>query len=255
MNDLGIGTEREHVDAAIEMRGVSRQDHRGQRLLDGVNLSILRGAFTTLAGPSGAGKTTLLRLINRLDDADGGSVSVLGKALAQWNVGELRRRVALVAQEPSLLGMTVRENLTLPFRLRGELPDNMPERMELALEAAQLEPELLDERSATLSVGQKQRAALARALISEPEVLLLDEPTAGQDPRTAERMMEKLHRLNLEKGITVLMVSHRLETLRQYGGRLAVLIGGRLHGEGDAAEMLARPPTPEAGAFLKPGGG
>lgn len=255
MNDLGTITDREKADAAIELRGVFRQDRRGRRMLDGVTLSILRGAFTTLAGPSGAGKTTLLRLINRLDDADGGTVSVLGTPLAQWSVGELRRRVALVTQEPSLLGMTVRENLILPFRLRGGLPPDLEHRMESAMEAAQLEPELLRESAASLSVGQKQRAALARALIGEPEVLLLDEPTAGQDPRTAERMMENLRRLALDKGTTVLMVSHRLEHLRQNGGRLAVIIGGRLHGEGDAAEMLAHPPSPEAGAFLKPGGG
>ena len=228
--------ERENPDAAIELRGVFRQDARGRRLLDGVTLTILRGAFTTLAGPSGAGKTTLLRLINRLDEADGGSISVLGRALDQWDVGALRQRVALVAQEPSLLGMTVRENLILPFRLRGGLPPQMQERMEAAMEEAELEPEILNQHSAVLSVGQKQRAALARALIGEPEVLLLDEPTAGQDPRTAERMMKRLHRLTLEKGLTVLMVSHRLEHLRQNGGRLAVLIGGRLHGEGDAAD-------------------
>ncbi len=246
---------RETAEPAIEMRGVVRQDDRGRRLLDGVTLSIRRGAFTTLAGPSGAGKTTLLRLINRLDEADGGSVSVLGRALGNWSVGELRLRVALVTQEPSLLGMTVRENLILPFRLRGGLPPNMQDRMETAMEAAELEPELLEEHSASLSVGQKQRAALARALIGEPEVLLLDEPTAGQDPRTAERMMKRLHRLSLEKGMTVLMVSHRLENLRQNGGRLAVIIDGRLHGEGDAAEMMVRPPSPEAKAFLKPGSG
>ena len=251
MKEIGMAVERETSDAAIEMRGVFRQGERGRRLLDEVNLSVPRGAFTILAGPSGAGKTTLLRLINRLDEADGGSVSVLGRTLGQWSVGELRRRVALVSQEPSLLGMTVSENLILPFRLRGEPPPDIKDRMETAMEEAELEPEFLHQPSALLSVGQKQRAALARALIGEPEVLLLDEPTAGQDPRMAERMMKRLHRLRLEKGMTVLMVSHRLEHLRQNGGRLAVLIGGRLHGEGDAAEMMDHPPTPEVEAFLK----
>ena len=81
MKEIGMAVERETSDAAIEMRGVFRQGERGRRLLDEVNLSVPRGAFTILAGPSGAGKTTLLRLINRLDEADGGSVSVLGRTL------------------------------------------------------------------------------------------------------------------------------------------------------------------------------
>lgn len=255
MNDPGLAGAGESFDTAIELRGVFRLGQLGQPLLDGVTLSLARGAFTTLAGPSGAGKTTLLRLINRLDEADGGSVSVLGKALGQWNVGALRRRVAMVAQEPSLLGMTVKENLMLPFRLQGGIPSDMETRMEAAMEDAALESELLHQHSALLSVGQKQRAALARALIGEPDVLLLDEPTAGQDPHLAERIMASLHRLNGERGMTVLMASHRLETLRNHGGRLAVIIGGRIHGEGETTAMLAHPPSAEAGAFLAPGKG
>ena len=83
--------ERENPDAAIELRGVFRQDARGRRLLDGVTLTILRGAFTTLAGPSGAGKTTLLRVINRPDEADGGTSSGLGGELEQWGGGGFGR--------------------------------------------------------------------------------------------------------------------------------------------------------------------
>lgn len=243
---------------AVEMREVMRRVAGGPVLLDKVSLSLARGSFTTLVGPSGSGKTTLLRLINRLDEADSGQIEILGQPLSAWKVADLRRRVAFLPQETSLLGMSVRENLELPLRLKGNLPSDFIALRTAAMAQAGLEENLLNSAPEMLSIGQKQRTALARALMCDPEILLLDEPMAAQDPRTAERIMAQLRLLNQERGLTVVMVSHGFESLDWKGTHLAVLIGGRLHGCGAVAQLLAHPPTPEAAAFLgvkSPGSG
>jgi ABC-type methionine transport system ATPase subunit len=233
------------------MRGVGRQlPGGGKVLLEGIDLTVGRGGITSLVGPSGAGKSTLLRLVNRLDEAGTGSIAVLGRALADWPVRELRRKAAMVFQEPSLLGLTVRENLALPFRLGNGLPEDFASRVAWALERAELPSELLERDAGALSVGQRQRAALARSLISGPELLLLDEPTAGLDMRTAERLLDGLVALNREEGLTLILATHRLEEVRQIGGRLAVLMDGRLEGEGETDGLLKHPPNAAVADFL-----
>ncbi len=235
---------------AFVLRGVGRRLPDGRALLEDVSLTVPRGGILSIAGPSGAGKSTLIRLLNRLDDASAGELRVLGRPLADWPVRELRRRVAMVFQEPTLLGLSVRENLQLPFRLQGELPADLDARIRAALDAAELAPDLLERDADGLSVGQKQRVALARSLIGRPDVLLLDEPTAALDPGTAERLLAGLARLNRAAGLTLVMTSHRFAEVRRLGGRLAVLMDGRLLAEGPAAELLAHPPTAQVAEFL-----
>ncbi|HKI97412.1 MAG TPA: ATP-binding cassette domain-containing protein [bacterium] len=247
--------ETDPAAPAFELRGLGRCLPDGRALLEGVHLSVARGGILTIAGPSGAGKSTLIRLLNRLDEPSAGELRVLGRPIADWPVRELRRRVSMVFQEPSLLGLSVRENLTLPFRLQGAMPPDLDARIAEVLVAADLSHDLLERDADGLSVGQKQRVALARGLIARPEVLLLDEPTAALDPATAERLLSGLARLNRSAGLTLVMTSHRFGEVRRLGGRLAVLMGGRLMAEGPVAELLARPPTDEVGAFLQEPGG
>lgn len=236
---------------AFALRGVGRRLPDGRALLQDVHLRVARGGILTIAGPSGAGKSTLIRLLNRLDESTSGTLEVLGRPVADWPVAELRRRVAMVFQEPTLLGLSVRENLTLPFRLRGALPPDLEARIAEALQAAELDADLLGRDADALSVGQKQRVALARSLIGQPQVLLLDEPTASLDPATAARLLTGLAGLNRSAGLTLVMTSHRFGEVRLLGGRLAVLMDGRLAAEGPVAELLAHPPTPEVAAFLR----
>ncbi|HXV76036.1 MAG TPA: ATP-binding cassette domain-containing protein, partial [Candidatus Polarisedimenticolaceae bacterium] len=196
------------------MRGVSRRVPAASgdaRLLDGVDLALGRGEVLHIVGPSGAGKSSLIRLINRLDEPSGGRIEVLGRPLADWRVRELRRRVAMVFQESTLLGMSVRDNLTLPFELAREVPDDLDRRIDGWLERTELDREVLERDATALSVGQKQRVALARALIGEPEMLLMDEPTSGLDPRTAARLLDRVSELCRERRLTLVMVTHRLE--------------------------------------------
>jgi len=238
------------------MRGVVREvvdDTRGDapvRLLDGVDLEIARGGLLHVVGPSGAGKSTLVRLINRMDEATGGSIEVLGRPLSAWPVRELRQRVAMSFQESSLLGMSVRENLRLRFDLCGDLPSDVDERMTGVLDLVGLGVEVLERDASQLSVGQKQRVALGRALIGEPDMLLLDEPTSGLDPRLAERLLDRLASIRLQRELTMVMVTHRFEEARRMGGDMAVMIDGRIETHGSVESVIGQTANERVRQFL-----
>jgi ABC-type methionine transport system ATPase subunit len=236
------------------MRGVARAVPDGGggrvRLLDGIDLELSRGGVLHIAGPSGAGKSSLIRLINRLDEATAGTVEVLGRPLGDWPIGDLRRRVSMVFQESSLLGLSVRENLKLPFELVHRIPDDLDARIDEMLTLAELDREFLERDASQLSVGQKQRVALARALIGGPEILLMDEPTSGLDPRTARRLLDRVGTVCRVRGLTLVMVTHRLEEAQRMGGRLAVVIDGRIAAEGEVDAVIERPANEAVRDFL-----
>lgn len=221
------------------------------RLLTDVSFALSRGERLHVVGPSGAGKSSLVRLINRLDEPSEGDVRVLGRAVDDWPVRELRRRVGMVFQEPRLVGLDVRGNLRLPFELIGDMPDDLEARMTEALDLAGLSADMLDRYADELSVGQKQRVTLARALMVQPEVLILDEPTSSLDPQTAGELLASLAALMEHRELTVAMVTHRLSEARRLGGKLAVLIDGRLTAFGEIEDVLADPGHEPTAAFLK----
>ncbi len=241
---------------AVVMRDVTREvilvaTHSQRfRLLDGINLRIRKGELLHVVGPSGSGKSSLLRLINRLDEASGGSVMVLGRTIEDWSVRQLRLRVGMVFQEPTLLGLSVRENLDLALRLGMNGATDTERRIERALGLAHLDLDLLERGESQLSVGQKHRVSLARALINEPDVLLLDEPTAALDIRTAERLLRHLEELRERQALTIIMATHRLNEAAQLGGRMLVLIEGRVAALGGVQELTQSPPTRAVRDFL-----
>jgi ABC-type methionine transport system ATPase subunit len=242
---------------AIVMRGVSREVAGGVdgasdrvRLLDGIDLTLARGELLNVVGPSGSGKSSLIRLLNRLDEATGGRIEILGREIGEWPVRELRTRVGMSFQEPTLLERTVRANLRLPFELCGRIPEDFEARADEARDDAGVAQELLDRDESRLSVGQKQRVALARALITRPELLLLDEPTSSLDPRAAERLLDRLAMVKERRRLTVVMVTHRLSEARRVGGKMAVLISGRIETVGPALQLLDDPPTSASREFL-----
>lgn len=223
---------------AFTLCGVSRV-RNGVRMLDGVDLEIPSDRVVALIGPSGSGKTSLLRLLNRLDEPTAGTIQFRGHPLADCPVREHRRRVGFVAQIPVLFPGTVRDNLREAGRVAGVPEPALEDRIVRVLALAQLEVALLERRGDRLSVGQQRRVTIARALMTAPEVLLLDEPTAGLDPRTACRLLDTVRRFSDESNLTVLCATHRLDEARAVSEDTVVLSQGRVEHVGPTARVLA----------------
>lgn len=200
-------------------------------VLDGVSAAVPEAAVTVLTGPSGAGKTTLLRLCNRLEVPTGGGVLFRGRDVAGMDPLALRRRVGMVFQRPTLFPGTLRANFQVanPDGERAYGP---------VLERVGLPAGWLDRRADELSGGEAQRACLARTLLTEPEVLLMDEPTSSLD-FAATRVLEDLGRDLARTGITLLWVSHDLEQVGRIADSCVVLMGGRVADDGAAAAYLS----------------
>jgi putative ABC transport system ATP-binding protein len=205
----------------------------GRIVLDSVSAQLPAGA-TAIVGPSGAGKSTLLRLLNRLADPDRGGVAYRGRPLAEYDPLALRREVALVPQLPALLEGTVESNLAYAARLAGTEPD-----MGRVLRLAGLDPEFAERDVARLSVGEQQRAMLARALAQEPKVLLLDEPTSALDHVARDAIEAALAELRRELEISIVLVSHDPEQARRLSDWVVRLEDGRVVDSGPVERVLA----------------
>lgn len=216
----------------FELREVGLE-RGGKTVLDSLSAGIPEGA-TAIVGPSGAGKSTLLRLLNRLADPDRGEIDYRGRALAEYEPLALRREVSLVPQLPALLEGTVESNLGYAADLAGEELD--PAR---TLALAGLDPAFAERDVAKLSVGEQQRAMLARALAQRPRVLLLDEPTSALDHASRNTIEAALHDLRRELEISIVLVTHDPEQACRLGDWVLQLEAGRLVGCGPLAEVLA----------------
>jgi putative ABC transport system ATP-binding protein len=204
-----------------------------RRVLDSVSATIPAGA-TAIVGPSGAGKSTLLRLLNRLADPDGGTIAYRGRPLAGYEPLALRREVSLVPQLPALLEGTVEANLRYAADLASKELDGPR-----CLGLAGLDPEFAGRDVAKLSVGEQQRAMLARALAQQPMVLLLDEPTSALDHAARDAIEATLAELRRELEISVVLVSHDPEQARRLGDWVVRLERGRAIEAGPVEEVMA----------------
>lgn len=216
----------------FELRDVGL-DRGGRAVLDSIGTEIPAGS-TAIVGPSGAGKSTLLRLLNRLADPDRGEISYRGKPLAGYEPLALRREVALVPQLPALLEGTVESNLAYAAGLAAE-----PLATGETLARAGLDPDFAGRDVARLSVGEQQRAMLARALAQRPAVLLLDEPTSALDHAARDTIEAALGDLRRSSELSIVLVSHDPEQARRLGDWVLRLEAGRVAGSGAPAEVLA----------------
>jgi phospholipid/cholesterol/gamma-HCH transport system ATP-binding protein len=207
-----------------------------------IDLQVRRAEVFAIIGGSGSGKSTLLRAMILLHQPSAGSVKVLGvdlKDLSREDALGLRLRWGVMFQHGGLFGaLTVLENIGLPMREHTKLSDSEIDDVAMAkLELTGLKPEVGAQYPSQLSGGMMKRASLARALALDPELLFLDEPTAGLDPQSAGGVDELVLRLREQSGLTIVMISHDLDLLWQVTDRVAVLGDGTLQAVGSMAEL------------------
>lgn len=227
----------------IELRGVSTR-FGTQVVHDGLDLTIRAGELVAIIGGSGTGKSVLLREIVGLQRPTAGTVRLLGTDVWQAPEAELaavRRRFGMMFQDGALFSsLTVAANVEVPLRESGLVPESLVAPLvALRLAQAGLPPDAGGKMPSQLSGGMRKRAAIARALALEPEVLFLDEPTSGLDPITARAFDRLLAGLCEDLGITVVVVTHDLDTLLSVAQRVVVLGAGRVAGDGTLAEVMA----------------
>lgn len=215
-----------------------------QLVHDGISFSVRRGELVALIGGSGSGKTVLLKAMVGLHRPDSGRVGVLGTDLGRASAQQLRavrRRFGMLFQEGALFSsLDVAGNVAVPLLEHTDTPRHLiAPLVNLRLALAGLAPETGRKMPSELSGGMRKRAAIARALALEPEILFLDEPTAGLDPITARAFDRLVRFLCDDLGITVLLVTHDLDTLRGLAPRVIALGGGRVLADGRMAEVMA----------------
>ncbi len=227
---------------ALRTEAVSKHYRRGAvvvRAVEQVTLAIAAGEFTALLGASGSGKSTLLNLLAGLDHPSAGAVYVRERELGAMSAAELarhrRQTVGMVFQNFNLLPrMTLEENVELPLRLAEVERGERAARVAAALERVRLTARR-GHRPSELSGGEQQRAAIARALVNRPGILLADEPTGNLDSRNGRQILELFREINRELGVTILMVTHERALAEAYAGRILALQDGLLAADGAAA--------------------
>lgn len=207
----------------------------GTPIVDEASLAIREGEVVAIVGPSGSGKSSFLRLLNRLDEPTAGHVYIEGADYREIPPTELRRRVGYVPQNPSLRDGTVVENVTIGPSLRDqpiedETVDHLLARVDLEGYAPR--------NVATLSGGEAQRVAIARTLINEPDVVLLDEPTASLDTEAEAQIEELLTDLIMESNLTCVLVTHDRSQARRLADRVAVFDEGAITTVGDIETVV-----------------
>ena len=246
--------------AVISIRDLVKTYHVGEvtvRALRGANLDVEPGEFVAVTGPSGSGKSTLMHILGCLDRPTSGTYILDGKDVSRMSKDELaiirNRKIGFVFQGFNLLSRTTAlDNVELPMLYNGAEKLKTAERHKRAMEA--LAAVGLGDRfhhfPNQLSGGQQQRVAIARALVTQPTILLADEPTGNLDTRTSIEVMDIFQRLNVQRGITVLLITHEMD-IAEYGTRLVRFRDGKIQVDQkiatrrDAAQELAALPPPE----------
>ena len=239
----------------IAVNGLSKvfQDAENRVIaLNDINLQILEGQIYGIVGMSGAGKSTLIRCINRLDTPNQGQILYRGQDILTMDRKTLlktRRKIGMIFQQFNLfMQRTVSRNIRYPMEIAGVPKKQADRRVRELLEIVGLEDKA-DAYPAQLSGGQRQRVGIARALASNPDVLLCDEATSALDPMTTQAILSLLQDINRRLGITILLITHEMAVIRQICHRVAILDGGQVAEEGEVDQVFLNTKS-EAGKRL-----
>ncbi|MBC8264331.1 MAG: ATP-binding cassette domain-containing protein [Anaerolineales bacterium] len=230
-------SEQIRTDLAIEARGLVKRYNEEVLAVDGVDLSIPANTIYALLGPNGAGKTTTISMLTTLIELTAGSAKVAGLDVVQ-QAGKVRQRIGVTFQEMVLDDeLTGRDVLDFHGRLYGQSKAERQAKSSELLALVELE-DAADRQARTYSGGMKRRLELARALMTTPEVLFLDEPTLGLDPQTRTRIWEYIRDLKEQAGLTVLMTTHYMDEAEALADQVGIIDYGRLMVEGTPRELI-----------------
>jgi osmoprotectant transport system ATP-binding protein len=227
----------------IEFKNISKQ-FNNKKVIDNFNLSIADGEFVVLIGPSGCGKTTLLKMINKLNTPTSGEILINNKAISAIDTIELRRNIGYVIQNTGLFPhMTVKENIELIPILKGESLESISNNCKNLLSMVGLNPiEYLDRFPEELSGGQKQRVGVVRALATNADIILMDEPFSALDPITRNSLQEELFQMQQELKKTIVFVTHDMDEAIKLGSRICILENGKI-AQYDTPENILKKPS------------
>ncbi|QII72363.1 methionine ABC transporter ATP-binding protein MetN [Apibacter sp. B2966] len=240
----------------IELKNITKTfEHKGKKniALSNISLSVSEGKIVGVIGESGAGKSTLIRCVNLLERPNSGEVWIDGQNLMELSPSKLtsaRRNIGMIFQHFNLLSSrTVFDNIAFPLELNHTPKTKIKNRVYELVELVGL-TDKLDSYPTNLSGGQKQRVAIARTLANNPKVLLSDEATSALDPSTTRSILSLLKDLNKELGITILLITHEMDVVKQICDDIAVMNGGKLIEQGSVSEIFSNPKTELAQRFI-----
>lgn len=246
------------MSSIIELQELNKTFGSGEsqvNALQNVSISIEKGDIFGIIGLSGAGKSTLVRCINLLERPDSGKVLFHGEdllALPQKQLRAQRRKISMIFQSFNLLDQrTALDNICFPMELAGVPKKQARARAQELLETVGL-PDKAGAYPVQLSGGQKQRIAIARALASDPEVLLCDEATSALDPKTTGQILELLQKINRERGITVIIITHQMSVIEQICNRVAILDSGKVAEIGQVEQVFSNPQSQAGRRLVSP---
>lgn len=220
-------------------------------ILKGLNFEIFKGEFVAVIGASGAGKSSLLRMFNALTSPTQGNLT-FRETPCDEDVQVLRKNVGVVFQNPVVFDGTIKENLLVAGRWDQKISQTLDHEILQSLEQVGLKDIPLSHHARDLSGGEQQRLALARTLLNNPQVLLLDEPTSNLDPKMAREIMDQIQMLQQDLGLTIIAVSHNHLLMRRYADRVIILAEGKIVADGDF-EALEKTNVFEDAGLLKQG--
>lgn len=222
--------------------------------LKDVSVHVEKGDIYGIIGFSGAGKSTLIRMVNQLEKPDTGTVTVDGRELTKLSKSDLRqvrRKIGMVFQQFNLLeSKTVFQNVAMPLILEGIPKEKIAGRVKEVLHIVELDDKR-DTYVSQLSGGQKQRVGIARALATDPSILLCDEATSALDPKTTESILGLLKRINKEMGVTILLITHQMQVIQMICNKVAVMENGAIVEQGTVLDVFSQPQAPVTQEFVR----
>ena len=226
----------------IKFENIEKSYENGVKIIDNLNFTIDSGEFITLIGKSGCGKTTMLKLINRLIKPDSGKIFIKGKEINKWNIIELRRSIGYVIQQIGLFPhMSVEDNISYVLNITKVLKEERLKRAKELIELVGLGGFYLKKYPRELSGGQMQRVGVARALASNPDIILMDEPFGAVDEITRRVLQEEILKLQENLNKTIVFVTHDIDEAFKLGSRIVLFDNGKIVQQGTREQMIFKP--------------